>query len=961
VRRIGLLAGILWLAFGLRLLGLGSGSLWYDETVSAFLAGKSLPALVAHTAGDIHPPGYYALLHGWVRQAGGSEFSLGFFSLFWGLLLVALAHRLGVRLFSSPAGTLAALLVALSPYNLWYSQEVRMYTLGAALGMGLLLVITRMIYGRPGRSSPASRAGPAWGLLAAYAVLGALGLWTLTYFAFLLAAVNLMVGAWWLVARSQGRACWSWLGRWALAQGGVLLLYAPWLPVAWRQATAPPVPPWREFSGLGQVAVETWSALSLGQSIAPDRAWPALLLVAVLFFLGLVAAGHRNRGRWLLAGYTFLSIGLIYLASFLTPLWHVRYAFTYSTPFYVLLGAGLAWLWARWRPALVLSLALWLAYAGMAAVAYHTDPRYASDDHRAAVRFLAERWRPGDAILVNAGYVYPALVTYWDGPPLAWRGRLVGEPWRRLESGPVVLQTGTVAGSPSLGWGDPVADFYAMSPAATEQALGRLFAEFDRVWVYRLYDTVADPGGLIRGWLAEQGTPFEERTFTGEGQLRVQGFLTGREPDPAGGHPVNLGLANGTLRLLEAGGVPATAAVGGTLDLSLLWQLDAPLGEQESTLFAGLFDEAGQRWAQVDEHPLGSLYPATVWPAGERVRTLLRLAIPPGTPPGRYRLEVGWYQFVAGQPVWLPWDEGERLDLGEVEVVAPPDWGALPRPAMAQPMAVEMGPGVSFLGFTAPVLEASPGAELAVDLFWQAEVDAPEPGAAVLRLASDSGAVWSEVAAAPVAGRVPFASLAAEQVVRDPRTVALPASLPPGVYSLSVGRQRPDGTWLIARRGLFSLGQTYPIASVRVLGREVDHTPPTPQKLLNAEFGQVARLVGHDLALSEGRLELTLYWQALAPTASRSKLFVHMLGPGGPADLRAQVDQYPRLPTTAWIPGEFLAERVALALPAGLALGQATLLVGLYDEASGARLPVVDAAGTPMGDSLSLGLLAPGE
>ncbi|MCB0226450.1 MAG: hypothetical protein KDI02_22345, partial [Anaerolineae bacterium] len=62
--------------FALRLYRLGEQSLWYDETVSAFLAGQSIPALIAHTARDIHPPGYYLLLHGWATLAGNSEFSL---------------------------------------------------------------------------------------------------------------------------------------------------------------------------------------------------------------------------------------------------------------------------------------------------------------------------------------------------------------------------------------------------------------------------------------------------------------------------------------------------------------------------------------------------------------------------------------------------------------------------------------------------------------------------------------------------------------------------------------------------------------------------------------------------------------------------------------------------------------------------------------------------------------------
>ena len=60
--RLLLLAGLL-LGFALRLVRLGAESLWYDETVSVVLARKSIPDLIAHTAGDIHPPGYYLLLH----------------------------------------------------------------------------------------------------------------------------------------------------------------------------------------------------------------------------------------------------------------------------------------------------------------------------------------------------------------------------------------------------------------------------------------------------------------------------------------------------------------------------------------------------------------------------------------------------------------------------------------------------------------------------------------------------------------------------------------------------------------------------------------------------------------------------------------------------------------------------------------------------------------------------------
>jgi len=670
----------------------------------------------------------------------------------------------------------------------------------------------------------------------------------------------------------------------------------------------------------------------------------------------------------------FLPVLLIYLTSFVIPLYHVRYAFTYSTPFYVVAGAGLAWLWQRWRLAAALSLVTIVLFSGASIYAYHTDPRYAGDDHRAAVRFLAEQWRPGDAILVNAGYAYTALVTYWDGAPparadpIAWRGRLVedgrpaGTRGDEGERGPVVFQTGTVDGDPSLGWGDPDSDFYAMGRVETAEALARLFADYDRVWIYRIYDTVTDPDGFIRHWLKEHGVPFEDRVFTGEGQLRVQGYLTGRDPLAGVGQPGDAALADGSLSLVASTFGPPEVEVGGALDLALVWRVGTPpagaSGLDDAYLFAGLFDDTGQRWAQTDEVPLGSLYPASAWPVGTLVRTPLRLAVPAGTPPGRYRLEVGWYRFVDGQPIWLPWTSGDRLALGDVAVVAPEDWQALPLPQVTHPTGVTVGQGVRLLGFDAPSLEAHPGDTLHLDLYWQAMEDGPGPGQAVLQLSGDApsrdGEILARAASSPAGGRAPFAGLAAGQVVRDPRSLKLPGGLPPGVYSLSVGRQRSDGTWLPVQRGPFSLGLTYPLATVRVPGRSVNLSPPEPQHTVDARFGDGIRLVGYDLEAHPLDVELVLYWQALEPVADRFKIFVHLIGEGGPSDIRAQVDAYPRLPTSGWVPGEYLSDRVALDLSPDLPPGPYTLLLGLYESATGGRLPVIDAGGEALGDSLPL-------
>ncbi|HRI57946.1 MAG TPA: hypothetical protein PK170_12725, partial [Anaerolineae bacterium] len=185
-------------AFALRLIQLGRESLWYDETVSVYLAGQPVAELIAHTGRDIHPPFYYLLLRGWLLLAGyptgqaaptghGLEFMAAFLSLCLGVLLVPLTWQLARRLgLDSLAAGLAALLIAVSPFGVWYGQEVRMYTLGACLGVLVLLAALPFLRTN---SSPARLRRAA--LL--YALAAAAGMFTLYYFAFLLISLNLLV------------------------------------------------------------------------------------------------------------------------------------------------------------------------------------------------------------------------------------------------------------------------------------------------------------------------------------------------------------------------------------------------------------------------------------------------------------------------------------------------------------------------------------------------------------------------------------------------------------------------------------------------------------------------------------------------------------------------------------------------------------------------------------------------
>ena len=69
----------------------------------------------------------------------------------------------------------------------------------------------------------------------------------------------------------------------------------------------------------------------------------------------------------------------------------------------------------------------------------------------------------------------------------------------------------------------------------------------------------------------------------------------------------------------------------------------------------------------------------------------------------------------------------------------------------------------------------------------------------------------------------------------------------------------------------------------------------------------------------------------------------HCHGPNGDGRIIVQRDSQPlggQRPTTSWLPGEFLRDPYALPLPVDLPPPPYRLIVGLYDPASGVRLPV---------------------
>ena len=333
------------------------------------------------------------------------------------------------------------------------------------------------------------------------------------------------------------------------------------------------------------------------------------------------------------------------------------------------------------------------------------------------------------------------------------------------------------------------------------------------------------------------------------------------------------------------------------------------------------------------------------WQATDR----LGLLIPAGTPPGRYTVELLVHPKGSERPLEASAADGKPIEtpvplfgLDVVPADQPVDPARLP---IATHKPVDLSDGLRFLGYSADDQPAVPGELRKVSLFWQATAQPANDYTAFVQVLGEDGApvaLWE----APPGASYPTSQWTDGTLMRTQAGFRIPASVPDGRYRLIAGLFRAgDKTLLRTAAGADQI----PLGTVTVRGRPHDMTPPEPQYLTDATYGDAARLAGYDLASAEmrpgGALDLTLHWQALASTDRPYTVFVHLLDEAG--TVKGYGDSEPgggAYPTTGWLPGEYLADRHTVTLAPDAPAGTYRLAVGLYDPVTGERLKTPDGA-----------------
>ncbi len=590
------------MALLLRLARLDFQPLWWDEGWSLYFATSDPATMLQLTAVDIHPPLYYLLLHLWIGLLGSGPIAVRLLSVLIGVAAVPLIYLAGRRLFGHKTALLAALLLAISPFHIYYSQEVRMYGLVTLLGLAAFCFA--------GACGPTSRRGRlgSWAWIG-YVLAATAALYTQYYAAFLILALNVVVLFRWLRARRPVKELLSWLA----AQAAVVALYLPWLWYAGDKLLTYvrykvvadkdlPLDPFTYLArhlaafveGHAEGALAGWWWLGLIPLLVLAAALLRLSQTAVAHAreaarcrstgcrLGLVPGDCRPAPRLRLPGQPGLS---------LQPAARERLLLLALPALMLLLAAALLALWRLGRSLAILPAISLLAVMVLSLGFFYTVPRYPDDDYRPVAARLQALALPADAVLC----VHPWQVGYFESylpAPAAGPGAdpARGDPPRA----PVVgRRSGADGRRPATAACPGGLSGRLWLPA--HQTMGRVLEEqIEAYLVERAYPTLTEWYGehtLLSLFVAGEPQPVPVTAQFGD-WLALDGAALSAAPLPAG---------------------------SGVLAADLTWRLQSPppAGAADLTVGLRLVDAAGRVWAQRDSLPLAGSAPFSEWVVGE--------------------------------------------------------------------------------------------------------------------------------------------------------------------------------------------------------------------------------------------------------------------------------------------------------------------------------------------------------
>lgn len=392
---------ILAIALVIRLAGIASRPIWYDETFSILLSEQGPSAILNGTiatdadasAAEEHPPAYYFILWGWIKIFGNSLVAVRMLSIITSIGIIFCVYLIASHLFDQQTALTAAFLSTILPFQIHYGQEIRMY--------GLLTL---------------------WLCIATYALLKRQ--WILFSIAAALAQYTHNLAAFYLIPLAITpifQKDWKTLRSLTLAGFAAIIIYSPWLTQLPAQLSKVTSSFWVEKPGFEKLF--TLLLIYLPNLPLPDNLLlPALLLATLTTALAAFQTyrshnedrQYSKSGLWL-AHLAFTPPLLLWLASQISPMYIERALLPSHTIFCI----WLAWAFRQTklpRPVQLVAFALIIASAGMGFYQHLSYKGFPYGPFAALNQKIQHRFEQGDVVIHSNKLTY--LPSFYFSPKL---------------------------------------------------------------------------------------------------------------------------------------------------------------------------------------------------------------------------------------------------------------------------------------------------------------------------------------------------------------------------------------------------------------------------------------------------------------------------------------------------------------------------------------------------------------
>ncbi|MCB9137894.1 MAG: glycosyltransferase family 39 protein [Caldilineaceae bacterium] len=275
-------------------------------------------------------------------------------------------------------------------------------------------------------------------------------------------------------------------------------------------------------------------------------------------------------------------------------------------------------------------------------------------------------------------------------------------------------------------------------------------------------------------------------------------------------------------------------------------------------------------------------------------------------------------------------------------------WRVLP-PGETKPVDADFGPVTLTKAAVAPSQAAAANDAMAITLVWQMQENSiPDDYYVTLRLMDAEGRQWAARDYAPLGGL----AQSVDGQLTEQTGMTVPAGLPPGVYTLTVGVGEAATEALLRPETVGAEAPPFqPLADITV----TQPLTPLPAARLPVQFRLAHPAVDNGLALlghagatdasptmAGTELAMRLFFQNQSDMPPVRRLYVSLRNARNQAVVEWEGWPLPAYPTETWPEGALVQVPVAFYIPPTVTTGDYTLMTRLVNPAGGGDGPVVE-------------------